>query len=914
MKFIEGGNLDQTPRPVRDHRAAAQLMAVIAHAVHHAHQRGIMHRDLKPANILLSRKAEVPNPKAEKASDGKLSDFDPLVTDFGLAMAVKGAVGQTDDVKTVCSAAFAGTPGYMSLNRPLAKPHLTTAVDVYGLGATLYNLLTGKPPFHGATLQETLSLVQHAPLLKPRKLQRKISRDLETICLKCLEKEPTRRYGSAEALAEDLERFVEGKPLACRPVGAVERTMKWAKRRPGIAALTLSLVLLAVVGVAAISVQERRVAGSLRESQTNLYFSRIRQADGDLLAGQPDRANAVLKLCPKESRQWEWYYLKRRCHRNEITLQGHERTIQALQYSHDGSSLATASLDQSVILWDPHTGEQQLKLDKQGIGVTSVCFSGDDRFVITAAEDRIVRIWDAKTGKKLREQRNAGQIVVGSRTDRFVALDRERFVTVWQVEGSQPLFRLPKQETSVCCLALSPDGLRLAIAGYDNLLDVWDLSAAEPQLLPKLTFPNKPSTITIVWSVAFNTDGTRICACQTDVREWAWNGKSFEQLGVLSGIGDLAGESIAYSCDSQKIAVTDHAGRVRVWDRKTGATVLGPNRNKDFITGVAFNPKVGGRLAVIRGREVTIEDLTPPADSPSFILKDDEDDQNNKHYEALAFSSDGRWLASRAGKEIFVWDVAKRQRVRKFTLGGTGETRAASLTFSQDCRRLFAAGAGRQLQVWDVKTGESCTAPVVSGEDLRCAAFSHDGQRLAVAGWGGGINFWTLGGAVKDNNEAHAAGEVFALSFHPDDRQLVSCGREGIVQSWDMAGKKIRSYEGHNSSVTAAVFSPGDGKRLATSGADMTVRIWDTDSGKQLRILEHSGFVSSVAFAKGGRRLAAGASDRTVKIWDPDSGQEVLSLTGHSGPVSAVAFSPSGHLLASCSYDGTVRLWDATAP
>jgi tetratricopeptide (TPR) repeat protein len=236
MKLIEGGSLSQRLRDfAADQRASARLMAIVARAVHHAHQRGVLHRDLKPSNILLSGGPDTP-----------IGQLEPHVTDFGLAKRVEG------DSELTQSGAILGTPSYMAPEQASGKKGVVTvATDVYGLGAIFYTILSGKPPFQGESALETIAQVQDRALDPPSSHGRRIDRDLETICLKCLEKEPGRRYRSAEALAEDLERWLRGEPIAARPAGRLGRAWRWCRRNPALAVLagaTAASVILLLAG------------------------------------------------------------------------------------------------------------------------------------------------------------------------------------------------------------------------------------------------------------------------------------------------------------------------------------------------------------------------------------------------------------------------------------------------------------------------------------------------------------------------------------------------------------------------------------------------------------------------------------------------------------------------------------------
>jgi tRNA A-37 threonylcarbamoyl transferase component Bud32 len=294
MKLIEGMSLAKRlegPRTREGQRENVRLLASVARAVHHAHQRGILHRDLKPGNILLDQAGQ------------------PLVTDFGLAKKVQSDSGMTQ------TGAIVGTPSYMAPEQAAAKKGLTVAVDVYSLGAILYEMLTGKPPFAAATPLDTLMQVLDQEPVRPRSLDPQIDRDLETIALKCLEKDPHRRYASAEALAEELDRWLQGEPITARPATRRERLRKWVRRRPAQAALLL-MSLIAVVGISWNWYQART---ALRDAEDSLYVNRVSLAQKEIQAGNEGTARTLLDVCPSPKRGWEWHYLTRLIHQEERT-------------------------------------------------------------------------------------------------------------------------------------------------------------------------------------------------------------------------------------------------------------------------------------------------------------------------------------------------------------------------------------------------------------------------------------------------------------------------------------------------------------------------------------------------------------------------------------------------------------------
>jgi eukaryotic-like serine/threonine-protein kinase len=913
-------------------RKVARIGLQVADALNFAHNNGFLHRDIKPSNILVT------------------ADGTAWITDFGLAKSAEPEEGLTRTGDII------GTIRYMPPERFNGRSD--TRGDVYSLGATLYEFLTLRPAFGEPDRTRLLERVLETEPVSPRQLERRMPRDLETIILKAMAKEPSRRYQSAGQLAEDLRRFLDGRPVLARPPGIRGRVAKWVRRRPdlaGLAGLLTVVTLVAFVGItvlwfsAAAALDRASVAAaeSARRAEAERrfsYHSAIAAAASALEMNNSDSARATLDAAPLEHRDWEWGYLSAQLDnalstfrpedgtvvafalspggdriayvvvgsrdirvrargetRDRAVLRGLRGEISSIVFNRDGSCVAAGSSDRTVRVWEAEYGRSVATLEGRGDLLRQPIFSPEGKRLLTIEKPWTGRVWDLATSRQLISF-SAREVDISADGRHVVAIEDSKFRAILRdATSGAELSILTPDGMGGRSAVFSPDGARLAIG--------LDYPVSEVRLLD-LAGDGKPIILTghknaVDW-LAFSPDGSNLASSSLDQTIRLWNVVKGESCGLLRGQHSqvLTG---SFSADGRRLVTIASDKCARVWD-VAGAELLGVFRCRVQIVG---QPGLSRDASVVAmcGEDGLLRFWDVDLAVRRGVLRG-----HTSYVYDVAFGPVGRTIASSAWDgTVRIWDADLGRET--FALRHP-EPIVTTVVFSPDGQRLASIARDGRLRIWEMASRQpawSVNLSVRSNPLVECrVAFDPKGDLVVATGDQEGL--LQLYDAATGKPEGTLAGHEIDASdaaFSPDGTRLASCDWNGSVQLWDVARRtRIAAIKAHTGRIHRIGFSP-DGRILATASHDQTVRLWETQSLRNMAVLNHGGPVYGIAFSPNGTRLAAACADRTVRLWDVTNFGEVAVLRGHGEYVHAVAFSPDGNRLVSGSGDHTVRVWNS---
>ncbi len=909
LEFCEGGSLrdwlDGTPLPPAQ---AADLVRTLALAMEAAHQAGVVHRDLKPANVLVGQ-AIHPGSSEDVRLESltyrgvRLESLTCRITDFGLARWLdEGESTDAQRAGMTRSGAVLGTPSYMAPEQAGGATPAGAAADVWALGAILYELLTGRPPFRGTTSLETLEQVRSQEPVPPTRLQPHVPRDLENICLLCLRKEPGQRYASARHLADDLGRFLRGEPVLARPVSAVQRLVKWVRRRPAVAGLLAALVLALLGGLGGMTglwlhaegqrdraeaarsdaeeqgdiarealaeVERQRRSAERARDQLAEQVVHLHVANGVRLLDEGDNFAAALWFADALSRQSgnpERAALQRQ--RIRAALQSAPRLVQAwfhedkvhhAAFSPDGAHVATAGGDGIVRLWEVGTGRAVRAL-KHGGGVNYLEYNRDGSRLVTSSTDRFARVWDTTTGRHVAELRH---------------------------------------DELVLHATLAPDGRHLATVCWDRAARIWDLATG------KLVGSPLRQKGHFLWRARFSADGRRLLTTSlTGGDAQLWEPATGRLVGKLANL--FGARAATFSPDGKRVLVAGNDGVARFWDAVTGQALPLTLRHSLPLTSAAFSPD--GRRVVTAGSDGTARvwdaasgaALSPPLPHTSEVEK-------------AGFSPDGqRVLTVSADRTVRLWDAATGQPVTPLLRHGDKVQHAA---FSPDGRLVLTACHDRAARVWDLAAGLGPGINLSHDQTVLFAALGAGGRRLVTCGQDGIARAWDARTGQPLSPPVRHRGPVWYGAFSPDGQRIVTgsgpFGKPGEARVWETTtGKLAFAPLQHDRHVNRVAFSP-DSKLLLTTSMQ-SVHLWSAATGQPVRQpLRPAGLVNHAAFSPDGRRFVVAALYPWAQVYDTATGKAVSPILAHTNQGHHAVFSTDGRWVLTASADHTARIWDA---
>ena len=903
----------------RQHRLA-RLIETLARAVDHAHQRGVLHRDLKPGNVLIDTEGE------------------PHITDFGLAKRMDA------EAQLTASHAIVGTPAYMSPEQAVGAKHVTTAADVYGLGAILYELLTGQRLFQGDSPTQILRMVLESEPTAPRAIEPRLNLDLETICLSCLQKEPQRRYGSAAALADDLRHFLNGEPILARPVGTFGRFGRWCQRNPVIASLTAGAFFSLTIGLSvatffafkaadqAVSERKQRGIAERREQEAvtagtlekvaralaqrkekealaaqaeltqqadalrrQVYRNTVSLAYREWQAQNGPQAASLLDTCDPKLRGWEWSYCSRLTRLQQLELhRSPKEEFSGVAFSPDGAHIAGAGDLGTVVVWDAVTGRELFsvqhprpeKVTYSNRRIDTLKYSPDGAKLLVAGVDSVVRLLNARDGHEV---------------------------------ATYPGF-----QWGVRSVAFSADGRRIAASsGFEGIaisyeVRVWDVESRQ-QLL------NLNGHTHTVTGIAFSPDGRRLVSAGIDRRVKVWDLESGREAMNFSIDTSLV-FGVTYSRDGERILAAGGDSLVHIWNARTGEPLPPLTGHRNGVRSVAVSPD--GRRFATASLDGTAALWNAETGERLWTLQGHVAGLNS-----LAFSHDGRRVATAgADHRINVWDVTSdpQHRVLKGHINSI-----FSLTINHDGR--FAATLGPQstvypneFAVWDLNSGELIRLDqrFALSRDGHLPYRSLDfGPALQLVSGGSfrserEVKVWdALSGRTLSALEFPEGATVNATSLSPDGQTIAVASDDAVVRLFEASsGQKKLAFRGHEKRVGVLRFSP-DGQMLA-SGCGDKMLLWDLSGSIRhtfsARLLKSRGGLRPLCFSRDGQRFAAygfpdaneNPNHNVLTVVDLTSGERIAELRGHSRTINAADFSKDGTRIATGSDDNLIKIWD----
>ena len=929
-------------------REIAELGRQAAEALSHAHAHAVIHRDIKPTNLLVDRSGWL------------------RIADFGLAL-------RPESLETTASGLVVGTLRYMSPEQLVGgRKQIDHRVDIYSLGATLYEWLAGRPAFEGDDRIELLELIARREPLPLRAIDATIPHDLATIVQKAMAKLPGDRYATAAELAADLARFIYDEPIVARAPGLLQRAGRWTSRhKQVVVGAGLLFVASALLGQAAWRWRDRVLRGqtglltdalvradrSEQASERIRYGSELRRAQQALTSHQSELAQDILeglRSMPGKAdlRGLEWSLLRRLSRREVTLLARHEGSVQHVVLSPDARVLVSIDSNGTAVFWNVPEERERFRVNLRQTGISGGRFSPDGKlFAVWRHSPAEVTLCDAVAGVRrtrvpgitddvlsLAFSCDAGALLV-RQTGAQLDSSRDR-TTFWNIDRDSASVSPGMPPIDSLAVAFSPSGRTLVTAEASGPIVLRDFGSGKVVKMLAEHFPH-------IGNLTFSPDGQMLAASH-DKGVTIWDTESAGQKSFIAL--NPPPDSLEFSSDGARLAGT-------TWIRHDLVFI---NQVRSDQPAVSFAGITGERMRYSLSPDG--KTLASAGIGLAAALWDTATGQKKaaftgavREINALVFAPDGRSVFLGCGDgRVRAWHTAPEPPPVRALEGCKDEVWA--LAYAPRGDSLFSAADDHLITVWNPRTG--LRVGELRGHQALVASLviERTGTTLASASFDSTVRLWDLATLTEKLVLRGHSGVVRAVAFSPDGRQVASGGDDNVVRLWDVAGgHPLAVILGHTANIRALSFDPR-GKYLVSAGNDRTIRILDRDANALLQILKGATNIASLAFSPDGAFLAAGdeggnvtiwhtsswenralmrvceasvwglsyspdgetlaaaCGDATVRLLQPNTSQILLELDGHATRVNAVAFAPSGRAVASASHDGAVKVWSADAP